>query len=117
MDDLLRERGCRRDFAPEFVEYGQYSPHSGTKSRSAPRPLATAPILGQPPSPTMRVCCRSLATTENPAQSGMSFSGNRLSAVAVAENRDCSKTYPSNMGFAERGVRLSRLRARHGDES
>jgi hypothetical protein len=49
MDDLLRERGCRPDFALEFVKYGQYSPHSSEKSGSAPRPLATATILGQPP--------------------------------------------------------------------
>jgi len=50
MDDLLRGCGCRPDFALEFVKYGQYSPHSSTKSVSAPRPLATVPILGQPPS-------------------------------------------------------------------
>jgi hypothetical protein len=48
MDDLLRERGCRPDFTLEFVKYGQYSPHSSEKSDSAPRPLATATILGQP---------------------------------------------------------------------
>ena len=49
MDDLLRERGYRRDFPLEFVKYGLYAPHSTEKSRSIPRPLATAPILGQPP--------------------------------------------------------------------
>ena len=54
MDDLLRECGCRPDFALEFVKYGQYSPHSSTKSVSAPRPLATVPILGQPPSSRLK---------------------------------------------------------------
>jgi hypothetical protein len=78
MDDLLRERGCRPDFTLELmkyvlyftpsgslarsksapgglvVKYGQYSPHSSAKSTSAPRPLATAPILGQAPSPFSR---------------------------------------------------------------
>jgi len=49
MDDLLRERGCRPYFPLEFVKYGRYSPHSTEKSGSAPRPLATVPILGQPP--------------------------------------------------------------------
>ena len=49
MDDLLRERGYRPDFPLEFVKYGQYSPHSSEKSGSAPRPLATATLLGQPP--------------------------------------------------------------------
>jgi hypothetical protein len=49
MDDLLRDRGCRPDFALEFVKYDQYSPHSSAKSDSAPRPLATATILGQAP--------------------------------------------------------------------
>ena len=49
MDDLLRERGYRLDFPLELVKYGQYSPRSTEKSRSAPHPLATAPILGQPP--------------------------------------------------------------------
>ncbi len=48
MDDLLRERGYRLDFPLELVKYGQYSPRSTEKSRSAPHPLATAPILGQP---------------------------------------------------------------------
>jgi len=54
MDDLLRECGCRPDFVLEFVKYGQYSPHSSTKSVSAPGPLATVPILGQPPRTTHR---------------------------------------------------------------
>jgi hypothetical protein len=49
MDDLLCERGCRPDFPLEFVKYDQYSPHSSEKSGSAPRPLATATILGQAP--------------------------------------------------------------------
>ncbi len=53
MDDLLRERGYRRDFPLKLVKYGQYSPRLSNKSRSIPRPLATAPILGQPPSTPM----------------------------------------------------------------
>ncbi len=49
MDDLLREREYRLEFPLELVKYGQYSPRSNEKSRSAPHPLAKAPILGQPP--------------------------------------------------------------------
>ncbi len=42
MDDRLRERGYRLDFPLELVTYGQYSPRSTEKSRSALHPLATA---------------------------------------------------------------------------
>ena len=46
---LLRERGCRPDFALEFVKYVQYAHHSSAKSVSTPRPLATDTIVRQAP--------------------------------------------------------------------
>ena len=46
----VRERGCRPFFAQKLVRYGQYLPRFCAKNGSAPRPLATVPILGQPPS-------------------------------------------------------------------
>jgi hypothetical protein len=47
---LLRKSGFWPIFPIKFVKYNQYSPHLIEKMDSKPLSLATASILGQPPS-------------------------------------------------------------------
>ncbi len=52
---LLRKSGFWPIFAIKFVQYSKYSPHLIEKMVSKPLSLATASILGQPPSYFMHV--------------------------------------------------------------
>jgi hypothetical protein len=50
IENLLRNSGFWPIFPIKFVKYNKYSPHLLEKMDSKPFSLATASILGQPPS-------------------------------------------------------------------